>query len=369
MYSILFVDDEKAILRSLKRMFNGTGWELYFAEDGAEALKILSEHHVDLVVSDMRMPRMDGHKLLSEVQRIYPHTIRIILSGFSDEKEIYKAVLDGSAKNYLFKPWEQKELLGFVNSIFRLYAELNSKKILNSVNQARRLPTFKRSIRQLNALFEQDAGMAEIAAIIEEDPGIAARLLQLVNSSSYDKKVGSARQAVFQIGKQSIKSIINDKDSFLDLDWTSEEGAKAKSVLQHSVLTKHVMQLTYESFLNKPLPDVAVTAGLLHDIGRIYEEQAPVPHEELGGHILQWWGIPMEIVECALFHHTPFLASPELFELVGSLYLANHYANTLLRNETEIPNADVFFRLGINPARYEEFMRSALATWHIEQWD
>lgn len=369
MYSILFVDDEKAILRSLKRMFNGTGWFLHFAENGTEALQILSEHHVDLVVSDMRMPRMDGHKLLSEIQRTYPQTVRIILSGFSDEKEIYKAVLDGSAKNYLFKPWEQKELLAFIDSIFHLYTELNKKMILEVVNQARRLPTFKRSKKLLNEFFEQDAGLAEIAAVIEQDPGIAARLLQLVNSSSYDKRVGSVRQAVFQIGKQSIKSIINDPDYFLDLEWTTQDGVNAKVVLQHGILTKHVLQLTYESFLNKPLPDTAVTASLLHDIGRIFEGQAPLAHEELGGHILQWWGIPKEIVECAMFHHTPYLAKPEQFELVGSLHLANYYANIFLRKETGNLNTDVFTQLGINPVRYEEFMRSALSTWQIEQWD
>jgi len=78
MHSILFLDDEKAILKSLRRLFIGYDYKLFFAEDGNQALQIMSENAVEMVISDMRMPLMNGHKFLKEVRRLYPNTIRIV---------------------------------------------------------------------------------------------------------------------------------------------------------------------------------------------------------------------------------------------------------------------------------------------------
>ena len=175
MRSILFVDDEKAILRSLKRLFFHSGWGLYLAEDGSEALRILSENHIDMVISDMRMPNMDGYKLLKEIRRLYPHTIRLILSGFSDEKEIYRAVLDGSAKNYLLKPWEPDKLKDFIKSTFELYDKLCDGKYLNYIENMRFLPTLHCVVEEINKMLEADADISEIAETIEMDPGLSAK--------------------------------------------------------------------------------------------------------------------------------------------------------------------------------------------------
>lgn len=84
--SILFVDDEKAILNSIRREFFDSPYDVYIANGGREALDILEKNHIDLIVSDMRMPEMDGYELLKRVKLLYPEVTRLILSGFTDEK-------------------------------------------------------------------------------------------------------------------------------------------------------------------------------------------------------------------------------------------------------------------------------------------
>lgn len=369
MHSILFVDDEKAILRSLKRLFRGVDWELYFAEDGMEALEIMSNHEIDMVISDMRMPKMDGHRLLREIQRLYPHTVRIILSGFSDEKEIYKSVLDGSAKNYLLKPWEPVELLDFVKHTFELREVLESKKIINFIQIAEPLPIFSSTKNELTLLFEREASLAEIADRIDKDLGISARVLQLINSSSYDKKIGSVKQAVFHIGKNVLKNIVFDTNYFYHVDASTDIGLRDMRIMRHAVFTNKILDLTYETFLNKVAPDIAVTAGLLHDIGMLLIEGTEASHEELGGYYLKWQGMPNEIVESALFHHNPLEASAENLEMIGCLHLANYYAAVFLGENDGTLDEKTFEALQINRERYEKSINSAVATWHVDQWN
>jgi len=91
---ILFVDDEPNVLEGLQRMLRGMRheWEMHFAESGQDALDRLSKQPFDVVISDMRMPGMDGAQLLTEVMRRYPQIVRIILSGYSDHENILKLV-------------------------------------------------------------------------------------------------------------------------------------------------------------------------------------------------------------------------------------------------------------------------------------
>ena len=91
---ILFVDDEALILGGLQRMLRGmrAEWEMVFAESGAKALELMEQSPFDVVVSDMRMPGMNGAALLAEVMKRFPKTIRLILSGHADQELILKCV-------------------------------------------------------------------------------------------------------------------------------------------------------------------------------------------------------------------------------------------------------------------------------------
>ncbi len=99
----LFVDDEKSVLRSLRRAFIKSGYKLYFADSVELGFKMLvaGKGKIDMVLSNMRLPGMDGYAFLKEVKERYPKVVRLILSGFVEETYVYKALIGGSAKNYL----------------------------------------------------------------------------------------------------------------------------------------------------------------------------------------------------------------------------------------------------------------------------
>ncbi len=108
---ILFVDDERAILSSLKRLLRPTGHRVHIASSGAEALAVLNENPIDLVVSDMRMPEMDGAEFLTKVSEQWPNTIRMLLTGYADLTSAIEAINSGSISRYLTKPWQDDDLV------------------------------------------------------------------------------------------------------------------------------------------------------------------------------------------------------------------------------------------------------------------
>ncbi len=108
--SLLFVDDERNILASLRRLFRPLGYTIHVAESGAEGLKILAEHPVDLIISDMRMPEMDGAQFLAEASKHHPDALRILLTGFADLGSTVDAINKGKIYSYLSKPWVDNEI-------------------------------------------------------------------------------------------------------------------------------------------------------------------------------------------------------------------------------------------------------------------
>lgn len=103
---ILFVDDEKAILKSMERFGRVQSWSVSVAESGEEALSLLAEDQYDVIVSDMRMPNMSGSEFLKRAKALQPEATRVLLSGYSDIESVREAVNDASIFNYVTKPWE-----------------------------------------------------------------------------------------------------------------------------------------------------------------------------------------------------------------------------------------------------------------------
>ncbi|MEF9672030.1 HD domain-containing phosphohydrolase [Pseudomonas sp. MWU13-2100] len=108
---VLLVDDEESILNSLRRLLRSQGYELFLADSGARALEIMAEQPIDLVISDARMPNMDGASLLARIHELYPACLRILLTGYADLDMIAKAINEGRIYRYLSKPWNDEELL------------------------------------------------------------------------------------------------------------------------------------------------------------------------------------------------------------------------------------------------------------------
>lgn len=135
--TILFVDDEPNVLKSLKRLFIDTDYKILTASGGEEGLEKLKEREVDLVISDYRMPQMNGVQFLHAVKEQYPDTIRIILSGYADVAAIVEAINDGQVYKFLAKPWNEQELFTTIRRALEHHAVLaENSKLLNELKGA-----------------------------------------------------------------------------------------------------------------------------------------------------------------------------------------------------------------------------------------
>lgn len=347
---ILFVDDEKQILRALKRLFVHSDYEVNFANSAEEALSILEEKEIELLITDIRMPEMDGFELLKEVKKLYPLTLRVALSGYTDNNKIYNALEDNLAKIYLFKPWDNKELVGIIDRLFELESILKNKNLLNLINNVDELPTVPNLYSELCNLVEKDANIEQISKKLEEDQSIASRVLRVANSAFYGAKTGSIAQAIMYIGLTNVKNIVLSNAIFTDFAGNQE----CKDMLwSHVNISNKLMNVIYQKCLYKKVPNMYASAGLLHDVGRVIilqffkdkydevmkqskeknlpvhvieEELLGVDHQKIGGYLLNWWEIPIPIVEAAMYHHDPLNENIINKELVQVVHIANYYS-------------------------------------------
>lgn len=116
---LLLVDDEQNIVSSLKRLLRRDGYQILTANGGAEGLAILAENHVDVIISDQRMPGMTGVEFLSKVKEIHPDTIRIVLSGYTELNSVTDAINEGAVFRFLTKPWNDEKLRDSIKEAFQ----------------------------------------------------------------------------------------------------------------------------------------------------------------------------------------------------------------------------------------------------------
>jgi FixJ family two-component response regulator len=130
------VDDEENILNSLKRLLRKSPYEIHFKNSGKDALEFMKSNEVAVLVTDMRMPKMNGVELVIEANKISPLTIKTILSGYSDINDIMTAVNSGHVHNYITKPWNDSELFISLMNATELYERRsNEKSLLNELNK------------------------------------------------------------------------------------------------------------------------------------------------------------------------------------------------------------------------------------------
>jgi response regulator RpfG family c-di-GMP phosphodiesterase len=147
--TLLFVDDEANILSALKRLFRPHGYRIFTAGGGAEGLEIMARESVDLVVSDMRMPEMNGAQFLEQVRLNWPETVRILLTGYAEIGATIDAINKGQIYRYISKPWEDNDIVIAVQHALE-------RKLLQREKQRLELLTKKQNeeLRELNESLE-----------------------------------------------------------------------------------------------------------------------------------------------------------------------------------------------------------------------
>lgn len=148
--TILLVDDEEPILNSLRRLLRSQPYEILLADSGAKALEILGQRPVDVVMSDARMPGMDGATLLAHIHRLYPSTLRILLTGYADMTMIAKAINEGQIHRYISKPWNDDEMLVTLRQALVYQHSESERQRLETLTQQQ-----NEQLRSLNVTLEK----------------------------------------------------------------------------------------------------------------------------------------------------------------------------------------------------------------------
>ena len=137
-FKVLCVDDEPNILSALRRMLSLEGFEVVTAEGGAQALEQLAKQSIDVIISDMQMPHMDGAELLERVTQEWPQTMRLLLTGTSDLTGAVDAINQGAIYRYIAKPWNDDELLSTIKSAIVYGTLVNEHDRLQALTEAQK---------------------------------------------------------------------------------------------------------------------------------------------------------------------------------------------------------------------------------------
>lgn len=380
--TIMFVDDEQQILRALNRLLMDSSYETVFMDSGEAGLAYMQHTPVDLVVSDIRMPGMNGFDFLRQVKELYPATIRVALSGYTDSRVIYKALEDNVAKMYMFKPWDNRELLNTIDKMLQLEEVLKNKRIMSLINNLDDLPTIPSLYTKIKLMIQDDEDVEKIAKLIEVDQASTAKILRIANSAFYSAKTGSISQAIMYIGLANVKSIVLSNAIF---HTTGKFASRVKLLWRNAALTNRITNHLFQNITGKKIPNVFASAGLLHNIGmvvlishfgHVYQEimnggtenlddymelekrMLGVTHQELGGYLLNWWELPLPIVESALYYHTPLDEKVINRELLCVVHIANASAWRIMGEDRminpQIPACCEF--LGTTPEAIEVYL-------------
>ena len=380
--NILFVDDEQMVLDGLQNLLRKQRrfWEMHFVTSAEDALEALNTEPFDVIVTDMRMPRMDGETLLRKVKTEFPHIARIVLSGHTELNSIMKAL--PLAHQYLSKPCESEHLVAVVNRTSALMDTLYADEIRRLVGNMDRLPPLPQNYKQLvQALDNPNLTLQEIASFIEKDMAMCAKILQIVNSAFFGvgQTVTSVQRAVSILGLHIIKSLMLSMEIFKE--FRSNEMPRAFSLArlqEHALHTAQMASLFFEKKSQKS--DDAFVAGMLHDVGMLvlaYElpkdysevihrylrsneplheiesEVLGVSHTEVGGYLLGLWGLPIAVVEAVAHHHRPGRIEHSEFDVLDAVHLSDgysleHYKLFVDRSKEVIHvDRDHFYRMGV----------------------
>ncbi len=233
--TLLFVDDEPSILSALRRLFRPHGYKILTAESGAEGLETLGKEAVDLVVSDMRMPNMDGAKFLREVRARHPQIVRLLLTGYADIASTIDAINHGEIYRYISKPWDDEEIVRTIkDSLERKRLERENLRLAELTQRQ------NEELKELNAGLEQK---------------VAAR------TSEVKQTLAFLEQAHKEL-KRGFMATVRVFSGLIELRGTKLAGHSRR-------VAEHARGLAQRLGLDDAAAQDVLMAALLHDIGKI----------------------------------------------------------------------------------------------------
>ncbi|HLH65142.1 MAG TPA: response regulator [Solirubrobacteraceae bacterium] len=330
---VLFVDDEPHVLEGLRDALRShrDRWTMRFVEGGEQALQEIAREPCDVIVSDLRMPSMDGAALLERVRELDPTIVRIVLSGHAELRMMARAA--GAAHQLLAKPCETDRLIDVIERACAIRRDIAGVQGDRWSTGASVLPSVPRLYRQLTeALASGEASVHEVAGIVEQDMAMAAKLLALANSAYFGRRrpVSSIAQAVAYIGLEALQALALQAGAFSA--FSVDPPIPGFDLVRLQRHCWHVAIVARELASDSTVHGDAFTAGLLHDVGLLVlaadapgalaeilagaaRERRPlqlverglgvVSHAQIGAHLLALWGLPPAVSDAVAEHHQP----------------------------------------------------------------
>jgi len=380
---ILFVDDQPLILQGLQRMLRRerSDWDMVFVSDGKTALEEMRKTQFDVIVSDMRMPGMNGPELLLKVMEEHPEVVRIVLSGEAEQNMIFESI--GSIHQYLSKPCSPEDLkraIGRSSSLSRLFLDGSLKKVLGSMSQLPVIPTvYLELTKKLDTL---DVEIEELGRIVSKDVGMTANLLKLVNSAFFTSSatIVTPTEVISHLGIEMTQALVLALDVFNKYDPSALGLFSLSRLWRHSMKVGQIAKaIAARETDNQNTLDECFIAGLLHDVGKILlavnfpgkydrviqlqkERNIPVTvaeqevfgacHATVGGYLLGLWGLPVAVVEAISDHHFPKYGEGDAFSPLTAVHVANAFCssddNSLNVQSANEIDEDYLKALGLN---------------------
>lgn len=313
MRRILFVDDELNILAGLRRsLWNlRKQWDMVFAEGAAEALRQCAAAPFDAVVSDARMPGMEGSELLGEVMRQYPNTVRIVLSGQCSRESVLQCV--GVAHQFLSKPCDAATLKSAIQRLCEIRDFFHDSGTRRAISCVQCLPSQRSHYQDLAAeMSSERATLGRVAEIVACDVAMSAKVLQLVSSGFFGspQRVADATHAVTLLGLDTMRALWTSAHTFQPCSPGAHE-AEVDALTEQSRavagMAKHIAQTLTE---DRHLINDAYLSGMLHAVGTLALDspsESPRGDEEPdpGGYLAALWGLPDTVVQAIAYQDIP----------------------------------------------------------------
>lgn len=353
---VLFVDDEAMVLSGLQRSLRSmrNEWDMAFVTTGAEALRLMEQAPFDVIVTDMRMPAMNGAQLLQEVKLRFPQCFRIVLSGQADQETMMSAV--DPAHQYLAKPCDTNELKKLLARAFTVRGLLRNAELQAVVSRLQAMPSLPALyIEVTNELENVEPSITRIANLISEDMAMTAKMLQLVNSAFFGLRgrVSNPVQAVQLLGLDTLRALVLSTHVF-DKFRSEILGEQEVAYLwKHSfAVARFAKRIAAFEKADRQTVDDCFTAGLLHDSGKLIlssamskkyqivlelvkrQEMGVIDaetellgcnHAEIAGYLLGLWGLPEQVIEGVAQHCYPMEPGQPGFSTTLATHAATYF--------------------------------------------
>lgn len=394
--TIIFVDDESVVLEDLRRSLRGKRdiWNMVFLEGGQAALDFMAKNTVDAVISDMRMPVVDGGSVMAEAAHRHPRSVRIVLTDQADQGMLLRAV--GSAHQFLPKPCDTDRLVDIMHRLLNLQCNLGSESLRHLTDSLRSLPSPSKTFVALMAEIDlPTSSAASVGKIVESDLGLTAQILRLANSPCFSmpSRISSCKQAVQLLGLETVKALATLAEFHKIADRKPElQNVVARLAERSLSIGTAAARIARLEKLPLEMREAASTAGILCHVGSLVlqvndtnafnaamenvekgrstlleaeTEKFGASHAQLGARLVGLWDFPPNITEAVCFHHTPSeTLTPDITRRVDVLACV-HAAQFLVRtlNRPDMP-ADEMVKRGLD----EDYLKAAGCFERIESW-